>query len=80
MTKKYKIAINLQMITACHGFPLERLKKFPVWDCLACQSFSFKPLSCHGLDMACHGMSREVTGCHVTSKGKGGVANPQTQL
>jgi hypothetical protein len=30
--------------------------------------------------MACHGLSREVTGCHVISKGKGGVANPQTQL
>jgi hypothetical protein len=28
--------------------------------------------------MACRGMSREVTGCHVTSKGKWGVANPGT--
>ncbi len=67
-------------VTACHGFPLEIFKNFPVWDCLACHSFTFKILSCHGLGMACHGMSREVTGCHVTSKGKWGVTNLETQL
>jgi hypothetical protein len=59
---------------------LEIFKNSPVWDCLACHSFTFKTLSCHGLGMACHGMSREVTGCHVKSKGKWGVANLETQL
>jgi hypothetical protein len=46
----------------------------------ACHSISFMILTCHGLGMACHVMSREVTGCYVTSKGKLGVAKSQTQL
>ena len=79
--QKLKILIFFyKNVTACHGFPLEIFKNFPVWDCLECHSFTFKTLSCHGLGIACHGMSREVTGCHVTSKGKCGVANLETQL
>jgi hypothetical protein len=48
-------------VTPCHGFPLERFKNFPVWDCLACHSISLITLSCHGLGMAFHGMSKDVT-------------------
>ncbi len=64
------------------GFPWKYLKifQFGIALGLPCHSFTFKTLSCHGLGMACHGLSREVTGFHVTSKGKGAVANLQTQL
>ena len=44
-------------VTPCHGFPLERLKNIPVWDCLECHCILFINLSCHGLGMACHDMS-----------------------
>ena len=63
------------MLHHVKGFPWKDLKKIPVWDCLACHSISFITLSFHG-----RGMSREVTSCHVTSKGKLGVANSHTPL
>ena len=78
--KKLFYKFLIKNVTPCHGFPLVRFKNFPVWDYLACHSISFMTLSCHGLGMACHAMSREVTACHVTSKGKFGVAKSQTQL
>jgi hypothetical protein len=61
----------------------QRLTSFPKilkFSRLACRSISFMILTCHGLGMACHVMSQEVTGCHVTSKVKLGVAKSQTQL
>jgi len=42
-------------------FSFKKNGNFLVWDCLACHSFSFKTLSYHGLGMACHGRSQDVT-------------------
>jgi hypothetical protein len=40
---------------------------------LACNSISLMILTCHGLGMACHGMSRVVTACDGISWDKGGL-------
>ena len=65
------------------GFPWKYLKIFQfeiTWHVTALHLKPFLVTVWAWLVTACHGLSREVTGCHVTSKGKGGVANPQTQL
>ncbi len=59
------------------GFPWKYLKIFHfgiAWHVTALHLKHFL------VGMDCHGLSREVTGCHVTSKGKWGVANQQTSF
>jgi hypothetical protein len=55
------------------SFPWKDLKIFPFG---MSQHFIYDPC----LSRSGHGLSREVTGCHVTSKGKLSVAKSQTPL
>jgi hypothetical protein len=55
------------------SFPWKDLKIFPFG---MTQNFIYNPY----LSRSGHGLSREVTGYHVKSKGKLGVAKVQTQL
>ncbi len=57
------------------GFPWKYLKIFQfgiAWHVTALHLKPFLVTVWAWLVTGCHGLSREVTGCHVTSKGKGG--------